>query len=61
MAEYKEKYNAKVVKNGTNYSSKRKKFASATPKEGYISKAVWEFYSDLKDRKQGDLDFLKVW
>ena len=48
--EYDEKMNS--TSGQITYNEKRKKHTNQIPWEGYVAKAVREFYSDLKDVKQ---------
>ena len=47
---YKSEYDDYVMQNQNriNYSDKLKRHTEKLPKEGYMERAVWEFYSDLK-------------
>ena len=46
---YKEEYDKKVEenKNAVNYNERRKKHTAKLPREGYLARAVREYYSDL--------------
>ena len=50
--EYDEKLNS--TSGQVTYNEKRKKHTNQTPREGYVAKAVREFYSDLKDVMHDD-------
>ena len=50
--EYDEKLNS--TSGQVTYNEKSKKHTNQTEREGYVAKAVTEFYSDLKDVKHDD-------
>ena len=43
----------------TRYDNKRKKYVAIKPTEGYLAKAVREFYPDLSKEKNDDQTFAK--
>ena len=45
------------LKGKKHWDSKRKRHVESFPQQGYIAKAVREFYSDLKTAKNSDRDF----
>lgn len=59
---YKEDYDEKVQRHGNHatYNAKRKKHTTPLPQEGYIARAVREYYSDLKDLKHDNPVLVKA-
>ena len=53
---YKEEYDKEVEenKNAVNYNERRKKHTAKLPREGYLARAVREYYSDLNGLKNDD-------
>ena len=51
---YKNQYEKQVTndRNKVTYNSKKRKHTEINPKEGWVSRAVREFYPDLKDLKK---------
>ena len=62
MGKYKKEYDEEVEKNHgkTKYSYRRKRHVAVKPKWGFYSKAVWEFYTDVKDVPNDHPDFQRV-
>ena len=58
ITKYKSKYDDYVTQNQNriNYNHNLKRHTEKLPKEGYMARAVREFYSDLKDKKHNDHD-----
>ena len=58
----KEEYDLEVEKNKgkTKYDYKRKPHVPIKPSTGFIAKAVRQFYGDLKDAKNNDVDFVRT-
>ena len=58
----KEEYDLEVEKNKgkTKYDYKRKRHVPIKPSTGFIAKAVRQFYGDLKDAKNNDVDFVRA-
>ena len=50
----------KKNKGKTKYDYKRKRHAPIKPSTGFIAKAVRQFYGDLKDAKNNDVDFVRA-
>ena len=44
----------KEYKSAANYNEKRKKHTAKLPREGYLARAVREYYSDLNGLKNDD-------
>ena len=59
---YKKEYNDKCAELNkmVNWNSKTKKHANRQPNEGFLSRAVREFYPDLKDLKHNDPQLTKA-
>ena len=53
---YKEEYDKKVDENkdAINYNERRKKHTTKLPREGYLARAVREYYTDLNGLKNDD-------
>ena len=53
---YKDEFDEKLQNNlhATNYNAKKRKHCQVTSKVGWASKAVREFYEDLKDIPNND-------
>ena len=62
VGKYKKEYDEEVEKNHgkTKYSYRRKRHVAVKPKWGFYSKAVWEFYTDVKDVPNDHPDFQRV-
>ena len=58
----KEEYDLEVEKNKgkIKYDYKRKRHVPIEPSTGFIAKAVRQFYGDLKDAKNNDVDFVRA-
>ena len=58
----KEECDLEVEKNKgkTKYDYKRKRHVPIKPSTGFIAKAVRQFYGDLKDAKNNDVDFVRA-
>ena len=50
----------KALQGKIHYTYKRKKHVPIKPKQGFLSTAVWEFYSDLADVKRDDNNLNKA-
>ena len=58
----KEEYDLEVekIKGKTKYDYKRKRHVPIKPSTGFIAKAVRQFYGDLKNAKNNDVDFARA-
>ena len=59
----KEEYNLEVEKQNkgkTKYDHKRKRHVPIKPSTGFITKALRQFYGDLKDAKNNDAEFVRA-
>ena len=58
---YKDEYDAKVeYKKQVNWNDKMKKHTKKLPREGYLARAVREYYPDLQGLKHGDPILVKA-
>ena len=60
VAKRKGEYDAKIARGKTHYDAKRKKHVQVKPSSGFITRAVREFYTDLQEAKNDDLEFCKA-
>ena len=62
VEKYKKNYDEKVEKNHgkAKYYNRRKRHVAEKPKWGFYSKAVREFYTDMKDVRNDHPDFQRA-
>ena len=60
--QYKDEYDKQTAAgaNKVNFNSKKRKYAQIKPKEGFVSRAVREFYPDFKKLANDDATFSKA-
>jgi len=60
--EFKEQYLVEVeaLKGKTHWDAKRKRHVPDQPKHGYLTKAVWSFYSNLSNAKSDSQETKKA-